>query len=221
LGCFHFFWFNSSELSECCAIALEHNVEVEYVTKLIRLNALRPTERAYVLKDWPWDLRIVALGDFAVWRDGKRLGETGKQKKVLEMLRLLVAYGVAGVPQERLSDLLWPDADGDKAQSSFDTTISRLRQFLGCADAIVRRGGRVALDPQYVYVDAWALAKLLDTASATTGGTSVPPLPMIRLSSRVKELYRGELFGADSVEPYLDAFRDKLHRRVERCLTDV
>jgi hypothetical protein len=222
LGVLHFVWFRPAELADCCALALEHGIETEYVRKLVRTHELVPSESAKKLEAWPWELRIEALGGFAVLRNGEPLRSGRKaQKKPLEMLRFLVAHGEEGMRQDLLAEALWPDSEGDTARFALGTTLCRLRKLLGKGEAIVQRDGRISLNSQVVLVDAWALERLLDQAEETDEsqwpcGTSAALLDGLR--TRVKRLYRGDLFGADADEPQLARARDTIRSRVRRLL---
>jgi hypothetical protein len=218
LGNRHVFWLSPEELADCCALALEHGIEPEYVRDLVGAQRLAPSERAREQADWPWTLRIEALGGFAVTRDGAPLPVGRKeQKKPMELLRLLVGHGPRGARQDLLAEALWPDAEGDAAHHSLGTTVYRLRKLLGSADAIVQQEGRVALDARTVFVDAWALDRLLTRAEAAASGRAAAP-DGAALRARARELYRGPLFGADGDDPALAPARDRLRGRVERCL---
>ena len=66
------------------------------------------------LEEWPYPIKIYTLGRFEIIRDDEPLHFSGKeQKKPLELLKALIAFGGRDVPEERLTDALWPDADGD------------------------------------------------------------------------------------------------------------
>lgn len=219
LGCLHLVWFEARELADCCALALEHGIEPAFVHDLIRAHRLAPGERAGGVEAWPWGLRIQALGDFAVFRDGEPLPPGRKaQRKPLEMLRLLVVQGARGVRQEVLAEWLWPDAEGDAAYHALKTTVYRLRRLLGRNEAIAHQDGRVAIDRRCAYVDAWALERLLDQLDEALAGGPTAGANLADLLARVKALHRGELFGADGDLPPLAAARQRLRRRVEQSL---
>jgi DNA-binding SARP family transcriptional activator len=88
------------------------------------------------------------------------------QKKPLEMLTCIVSLGGKNISREQLTDLLWPDSDGDQAQSAFHTTVSRLRHILGTDDAIEIKGGRVSLNPRYCWLDMWVFERLVQRMDA-------------------------------------------------------
>jgi DNA-binding SARP family transcriptional activator len=72
--------------------------------------------------------------------------------------------GGRGISEERITDLLWPDAEGDMAHQSFDITLHRLRKLLGNAGAVSLHDGKLALDNRYCWVDVWAFEHLLGQA---------------------------------------------------------
>ena len=86
-----------------------------------------------VIPDEPsWPLKIYTLGQFALLHDGKPLALSRKvQKRPLDLLKLLIASGGQGVETGAMIELLWPDAEGDAAQASFDSTLYRLRRLIG------------------------------------------------------------------------------------------
>ena len=219
LGCLFFAPFEPAELADCCALALKHAIEEEYVRELIRAERLPPGELANELDRWPWDSRIEALGGFSVMKDGEWMSAGRKaQKKPLEMLRLLVAKGARGMRQDLLAEALWPDADGDAAHHALITTVYRLRRLLGRNDVVLHSSGRVALDPALVFVDSWALERMLDRLERLRAAKAVDRTRIDPLTEEVRALYRGELF-ADAGEPLLVDARERLRRRVAPYLS--
>jgi len=150
-----------------CATALEAGMEIEYVQELIRGQRLHPHAQAMNMENWPWPVKIHTLGGFRLLVDGKPVTFAGKvQKKPLEMLKCIVSLGGKNIAREQLADLLWPDSDGDQAQSAFNTTVSRLRSILGTNEALAIKGGRVSLNPRYCWVDTWTLEDLVQRMDA-------------------------------------------------------
>lgn len=134
-------------------------------------------------------------------------------RKTLEQLGLLVAYGERGAALERLADDLWPDAEGDTAQHALETTMYRLRRLLGDQAALVRRGGRAALEPHRAFVDAWAFEGLAGKAEAYRARGD--PAGALRASAAAIELYRGDLLPDDDL-PEIAHIRERLRSRAER-----
>jgi tetratricopeptide (TPR) repeat protein len=127
--------WRSSVMAELCVRALEAGIEVEYVQYLIRRRGLVPDSSPLHVENWPWALRIYTLGRFSVVSDGMNLSTSGKQqRKPLEMLKALVALGGRDVREESLTDILWPEAEGDVAHRAFNATAGLTRGPLsgGC-----------------------------------------------------------------------------------------
>ncbi|PZP33935.1 MAG: hypothetical protein DI603_07610 [Roseateles depolymerans] len=132
---------------------------------------------------WPRPVQIGAIGGLTVTVDGHS-PEGGKPARALrELLGALVARR-EGLPQSQLCDALWPDADGDRAQVSLKAAVHRLRGWLG-HDAVVVRGGLVALNPQRVGCDLWrqldqAPQALAHTAALVLAGCESAPVIALR-----------------------------------------
>jgi ATP/maltotriose-dependent transcriptional regulator MalT len=134
-------------MARLCAKALEAGIEVEYVRQLVRARQLVPDTARAEATEWPWPVRIVTLGRFEMQRDGVALRFSKKApRRPLDLLMALVALGGVEVPEDRLTEALWPDAEGDAAQRALSINIFRLRRLLGTERAIRRQSGCVGLD---------------------------------------------------------------------------
>ncbi len=174
-----------------CAAALRLGVESEFARQVVQerhLAAPSPYE-----PNWPWPIRVHALGSLRVEVDGQTLAFGPRaQRKPIDLLKVLIAHGPAPVDTAIVLDALWPDAEGGAARASFDMTLMRLRKLLGRDNALHLDAGRVGLDPGCVWVDAFAFAHgAIDN-------------------------YPGPLFGADAVESWWAAARERLHQRYLR-----
>jgi TolB-like protein len=151
-------------------------------------------------------VRVFTLGRFQVEVEGAPLRFGRKaQRRPLDLLKLLIAYGGDGISAGQLADDLWPDAEGDAALAALRTTLSRLRKLIG-ADAVLSDARGLALNPQVCWVDALALHQLLAGAN---GG------PQDALGEALF-LYRGELLPGEGHLPPVLCARAKLHRLVLR-----
>lgn len=143
------------EFTELLAFALREGIEPEYAARVIRERELDVEVPPLDVADWPWTLKIHTLGDFRLEIQGKPGKINGKPAEIMRML--------AGEPQGKavsvslLADALWPDAEGDAAHHTFETTLYRLRKQLKVSGVLIYRDGRVQLDPKRCWVDLWAL----------------------------------------------------------------
>jgi len=92
------------------AKALEEGIEVPYAQDPRPRNALLP-EGASELENWPWPLKVFTLGRFDLIREDRQVPFSRKvQQKPLSLLKALIALGGKEVPEEQLTDALWPEA---------------------------------------------------------------------------------------------------------------
>jgi LuxR family transcriptional regulator, maltose regulon positive regulatory protein len=100
------------------------------------------------------------LGRFELLCDDKPLRSAGKsQRKPLELLQCLCAFGGQAVHQDRLTDALWPDAEGDAAAQALRTTLHRLRKLLQHEKAVQFEDRQLSLDSGYIWVDCLAFER--------------------------------------------------------------
>jgi len=187
-----------------CMKALEEGIEVPYVQEIIRKRKLIPEKPPLHLENWPWALKICALGRFELFKDGQPVQFHRKvQKKPLLILKAMIALGGKDIDEEQLTDILWPEADGDQAYSAFTTTLSRLRQLMG-EKVIEVHTGRVTINPRYCWVDVWAFEHLIDKAEGLwRGGHSGDRrTEVLQLMGKAVDLYRGHLLADEGSEPF-------------------
>jgi DNA-binding SARP family transcriptional activator len=158
------YWCRPLVMARLFSLALQFGVEVPYVHRLIRQGNIKAESQELEL--WPWPIKIYTLGRFEIVFDDVPLHFSGKaQRKPIELLKCICAYGGRGVNQDRLTDALWPESGGDTAEQAFRTTLHRLRKLLKHEQAIRMEDRHVSVDLGYVWVDCVAFdreAHLLD-----------------------------------------------------------
>jgi DNA-binding SARP family transcriptional activator len=206
------FCWQPAVMADLCGRALEAGIEMDYVREFIRANHLVPDKLPIESENWPWPVTINTLGRFEIMREGRPLEFKGKApRKIILLLKAIIAFGGQGADERQLADLLWPDADGDTARKSFHTSLHRLRQLLGKEKALQLRDGRIRLDPACCRVDAHAFEDLLGRAE------SGPADVRLRLIGRAVAFFRGAfLQGAD--EPWALSYRDRLRNKYLRAV---
>ncbi|NOX42186.1 MAG: hypothetical protein GXP19_00390 [Gammaproteobacteria bacterium] len=141
--------------------AINSSIDERYLLQLFnKYTNNKHVESSFEQND-TWPIKIYTLGRFRLINNGEPLTFPGRAKRrPLEMLKALIAFGGRDVSQERLSEALWPDSEGDAAHRSFDTTLHRLRKLIGNDKAIVLQEGRLSLNSDVCWVDAWAFERL-------------------------------------------------------------
>ena len=193
------------DLASLCALALQADIEPEYIRALVRAHQLQAAPGAAHVEAWPWPIRIYSLGRFALVRDGKPVAFTGKtQKRPLALLKVLIAFGGRDVAQGQLAQALWPQAEGDAATAAINTTLKRLRTLLGRADAVTLASGRLALNPRVCWVDTWSFERGLRLAGSD-----------LEAMGAALATYRGPFLGAEE-HSWSIPLRERLRGRMLR-----
>ena len=199
-----------NDFAQLCTHALEAKIEPDYVRALVRTRQLAPAAGAAHIEEWPWPIQIYSLGRFALVRDGVPVVFSGKtQKRPLDLLKVLIALGGRDVAQDRLAQVLWPQAEGDAATAAFNTTLKRLRALLGRADAITLSAGKLAVNPGVCWVDAWAFERGLRLAGNDVAATE-----------RALATYRGPFLGTEE-HAWSVPLRERLRARLLRGVRTV
>jgi adenylate cyclase len=162
-------------------------------------------------------LKVYTLGQFALSQDGKPLALSRKvQKRPLDLLKLLIASGGVSVQTSALIQLLWPDAEGDAAQASFDSTLYRLRKLIGIDGALVLSEGKLSLDKDRCWLDVWVFETLLNSAERTTDLAEVESC-----SKDLLRLYAGHFLEKESQESWAILVRDQLKAKFTRGVSHL
>jgi ATP/maltotriose-dependent transcriptional regulator MalT/DNA-binding SARP family transcriptional activator len=217
-------WWRQRETAELCVLALQQEIEPDYARSLVRARRLAPRTPPLRVRGWPWPFRVATFGGFELLIGDAPAEFSGKGPgRPMELLKVLVALGGTNVRADQLGDALWPHVDADYAHKSFTATLHRLRRLFGEEDALVLRDGRLSLDPSLVWVDAWALERVItELEGALRGPGGGPPVPELRaLANDALALYRGPFLPDESEQPGYLAFREQIRARLLRCLTRV
>jgi len=171
-----------------------------------------------------WPIRIFTLGRFGLLYQGRPLdyGRKVPQRPLL-FLKALVALGGRDISSSSIASALWPDADGDNAQRSFDTTLYRLRKMLVDDRILVLKDSRVSLDPRYCWVDVWSLDRLLGKMrrirSRDTTGRDAYQLD--QLMQRILGLYQDHFLASEEATAWSVSIRERLRSKFIYSLLDI
>jgi DNA-binding SARP family transcriptional activator len=204
--------------------ALQAGIEEEYVLGLIRKNRLVPDPSAPDLEKWPWPVKVYTLGRFSLVVDGKVLPPARKtRQKPLLLLKALIALGGREVPEEQLTEILWPDADGDLAHQSLAKTLERLREMLGDDLAVLLRDGRLTLNNRHCWVDVWEFERTLGRADAARkpGAHAPEGGEVARLAERAIAMYCGTFLFGETFCSCIVTYRERLRSKFLRTVVQA
>jgi ATP/maltotriose-dependent transcriptional regulator MalT/DNA-binding SARP family transcriptional activator len=202
------------------SIALTERFQAEYVKGLIRKLGLTPPfdsleANLYDLytDNWPYPVNISTLGRFEILINDKPIEFVGKiPQKPIELLKAIIAYGGINVPENRLADALWPEAEGDLAHKSLEMTLIRLRRLFGDVNFVRYNSRQVSIDTQYCLVDAINLEHLINRMIDC-------PLEQIgSIWEKVSSLYKGHFLDYDTENEWAFSMRERLKNKMIRAV---
>lgn len=176
------------------------------------------------LDGYTWPVMIYTLGRFSLLLKGQP-ADFGRKvpHKPLEFLKTLIALGGREVSASSMTSALWPDADGDTAQRSFDTTLYRLRKIFDDERILILRDGRLSLDSQRCWVDVWAFDRLLGQVQRirSRDATGRDAARLDQLTDRLFGLYQHHFLAREDMTSWSVSLRERLRSRFIYNLLDV
>lgn len=156
----------------------------------------------------PVTLRL--LGAFGVCVAGRAVAETALPRRARELLQLLSLQPQRSLPNEAVVDALWPQLDPQAGSANLRKAAHHARQFVGQADALVLRGGRIFLLPgRSVECDALCFEQAADAALAAGDALAC---------RTAAALYAGDLLPEARYEAWSEAPRQRLRDKYLRLL---
>ena len=213
---YYYAWWRNDVWEKLAPFALEKDIEADYVKEIIARHDISPKKSAYQIENWPWKYKVKGFGFCEVFKEDKKIGFGRKApKKSIELVGALVAHGGKEVPDQKIIDALWPDAEGDAGHQDLATALHRLRKIFD-SSAIQYREGRLSINPDSVWVDVWAFEDLisrLDKQSHDdyTGEDG-------QLAEKALALYRGHFLSEHSDANWAIPMREKLRNKFLRCV---
>lgn len=213
--CHHAPRFFPQWMSTLCADALELEVCPEYVRRLVLEWNWSPPDPAQ--QHWPWTVCVRTLGAFEIQlRDGPLQFTRKPPARLLTVLKALIALGCVDVSEQQLVEAVWPDEEGDAGVNSLHVALTRLRRLLGCADAVHLSEGRVSLNRDLCWIDAFAFERV--SSSVKEDHAAVLSPENLAATESACALYRGSFLPGDLDAPWALARRESLRNRVIRLV---
>lgn len=166
-------------------------------------------------------IKIYTLGRFSIQAGLDSDLATQRKSKPLELLKAVIANGGRQVSCEKIMGALWPQAEGDTARRNFDTTLHRLRKLLKNDRAITLSNGLLTLDSNFVWVDAWAFDRLAGQILKQSKQAKTDANELVQQQRELLEYYRGPFLGQEFERPWSLGYRERLHQRLVRALSQL
>jgi two-component SAPR family response regulator len=171
-----------------------------------------------------WTVRIFTLGRFNLLYQGQPLDYGRKvPHRPLVFLKALIALGGRDISSSSIASALWPEADGDNAQRSFDTTLYRLRKMLSDDRILVLSDGKVSLDSRYCWVDVWSFERLLGKMQRirSRDATGKDAYELDQLMQRILSLYQDHFLAKEEATAWSVSIRERLRSKFIYSLLDI
>lgn len=183
-----------------------------------------PARYATQAPDFTPLISVFTLGRFSLLLNGKP-AEFGRKvpRRPLEMLKMMVALGGREISTTSLISALWPDADGDVAQRSFDTTLHRLRKTVGDSRILMLKDGKLSLDGRYCWVDVWSFERLLGQSHRLLRRdvTGKQVFILERLTENLVDLYQGHFLAKEDLTSWTVSMHERLRSKYIHHLLEV
>ncbi len=202
-------WWLPERMSRLAQLALTHELEPAYVRRFVRLHTLPGPDPS--LEAWPWPLVLRSFGEFeATLNDVSLARSAGKTaQRPLDLLRALLAHGDSPLPVATVLDWLWAEAEPAAQRKAFDVALLRLRRRLGDPRLVHLEGGRLSLDPRWVWSDVSALQALMHRIGSAHGA----PLVQLRAwGQQLLGLMRGPFLAGEDAD-WAQAARQRYRQR--------
>lgn len=197
-----------TQMTELCIEALRSDSET--VPEFTNRYSRRASPELNSARSWPF--KVFVLGRFQVLKDDAPIRFSRRQqRKPLELLQALIAFGGTEVGAGKLTDALWPDSEGDAGYHALESALYRLRQLLGVPSAVVMAGGKLTLDRRQLWVDMWAFESELRAGNADQSS------PGERLAL-LRELYAGHFLAQEVEKNWAVERRQILRERFLRAI---
>ncbi|GMQ87319.1 MAG: BTAD domain-containing putative transcriptional regulator [Gammaproteobacteria bacterium] len=201
------------------------HMEHHQISELARQQQVSSWNRSPIIADADeYPVRIHTLGRFGIQHEQAVVNlSQGRKQRPFKMLQALIAFGGREVHADLLCQALWPDAEGDMAQNSFDVTLHRLRRTFGIKDLFKLSDRHLTLDSELAWVDAWEFERLINHCEKLLAQSYdlEAVREMIDCSEQLLNLYQGTFLECESTHGWTLRLRERLRSKLLRHILDA
>ncbi len=192
-------------LEEICAIT-----GITAKEEFPRLKSINITSE---LKKNSYDLDIYTFGNFRIFIRGKEIpsGKLLSQKRVMDLLKLLIIYRKNGIHKDTIYETFWPKYSYKSARDNLNTIIYRLRNIFGKGNVFLSTDvSTIGFVPNIVRTDIDSFNKFssLGDAALKSGETG----SAIEMYKEAVSLYKGDFLEGDLYSDFIRDERESLKR---------
>ena len=198
------------------------------------LKSIAEESKSPVFKDFPrlkrdrqaeeqsgsrYGLEITTLGRFSVTVHGEEISAEllGGQKRVMDLLKLLVVYRRNGVMKERIYELFWPRYSYKSARDNLNTIIYRLRKLLNDKDEFLATDiNSFRFREDSVITDADRFIEFIERGNAAEKNGNLENA--LNMYNAAAALYKGDFLESDLYYDFIRDERENLKSRFRNLL---
>ena len=166
-------------------------------------------------------IRIYTLGRFSVAVDRRQIcAESKGKQRPLALLKALIALGGRDIAANQVWECLWPDSEGDLGCRNLTITLHRLRHMLPTQAAVLQHGGKLTLNDEICWVDAWDFERMVNDGLVCLDQPAIGDAAEFYLRTALT-LYAGDFLARESEEFWMLAPRLRLKTKLERLVSTL
>ncbi len=174
---------------------------------------------ASIIRKKEYILEIKTLGTFSLYIKGRELAPSGlmSQKRVVDLLKLLIIYRKNGILKEMIYEPFWPKYSSKSARDNLNTIIYRLRNILGKENTILLTDSNtIGFKPGSTITDVDRFLEFLNLAD--TAERQNEPGTAAEMYSKGLEIYKGDFLESDIYSDYIRDEREHLKQKYRSSL---
>ncbi len=159
-------------------------------------------------------LEIKTLGTFSLYIKGREIASNGllSQKRVMDLLKLLIIYRKNGILKEMIYEPFWPKYSNKSARDNLNTIIYRLRNILGKEnDILLTDSNTIGFKEGTVIIDVDRFLKFLNIAEEAEHqkefGTAA------EMYNKALDIYKGDFLESDIYSDFIRDEREHLKQK--------
>lgn len=159
------------------------------------------------IREKSFDLHIFTFGTLRIFVKGEEIdpAELNRQKRVMDLLKLLIVFREHGIAKEILYDIFWPRYSYKNARDNLNTLLYRLRKLLGEShEAISSDLSIIRFKPGKIWLDVDDFNTLYKQGKSAEGKNEHQTA--IDYYTEAAGLYKGDFLETGL---YIDQIRDE------------
>ena len=166
-----------------------------------------------------YTLEIKTLGTFSLYIKGREIASSGlmSQKRVVDLLKLLIIYRKNGILKEMIYEPFWPKYSSKSARDNLNTILYRLRNILGKEnDILLTDSNTIGFKSGTTITDVDRFLEFLDLADAAERQNELGTAA--EMYNKGLEIYKGDFLESDIYSDFIRDEREHLKQKYRLSL---